>query len=211
MTSSGRILKSNQLENHEIVLLGNPAVAIDRVVAPDRPAAALDEPLLFTASEVEDLCEKARASGAADAATTLRPALDMVADALTSFAHDHEIATTQAHRGNADAVLETATAVARWVLGREMSEPNALLDVVQRALNEPLAARTCTLCVHPEMVPLLYEIAPDSVEVAADHTLELGEFRVEHDGPEVAFRFDTTLERVKSALSADTSAGEGSP
>ena len=36
----------------------------------------------------------------------------------------------------------------------------------------------------------------------ADQTLELGEFRVEHDGPEVAFRFETTLERAKSVLAS---------
>lgn len=204
MTSNGRILKSNQLDNHEIVLLSKQG-SHDPTgvrVGPPSPADPVEEALLFTASEVEDLCEKARASGAADAVLALEPALADVATALGAFAHEREVALGQAQQGAVESVIDTAMSVARWVLGRELSEPSALLELVARALNEPLSARVCKLRVHPDLVAMLYEIAPDRVELLADQSLELGEFRVEHDGPEVALRFDTTLGRATEALMA---------
>lgn len=199
MTSNGRILKSNQLENHEIVLLG-------RAPAPEPNNAMTDgeveEALLFTASEVEDLCEKARASGAADAAATLGPAIEQMASAMATFVHDHEIATAREQQLHSHAVIDTAASIARWVLGRELSEPNALLDVIARAMNEPVGSRPCKIRVHGDLVPLLYDITPPGVELLTDQALELGEFRIEHEGPEIALRFETTLARAKDALQA---------
>lgn len=202
MTSNGRILKSHQLSNHEIVLLGQPGEP--RVLATPISSAALHNPveeaLLFTASEVEDLCDKARASGAADAAATLEPALNNVADALETFSHDQVVATEAGDRAQANSLVETALDVARWVLGRELADPSAILDLVTRALDEPLSSTSCKLYVHPELVPMLYEVAPEPVEIVADQSLDVGEFRVERDGPEVALRLDTALDRARSAL-----------
>ncbi len=205
MTSNGRILKSHQLSNHEIVLLGQPG-------EPARPRTAssavsdkpVEEALLFTAPEVEDLCEKARASGAADAAATLEPALNRVALALEIFTHGHTEATAESDQIQADSIISTAMHVARWVLGRELSDPAAILDLVTRALDEPVTSTPCKLRVHPELVPMLYEIAPNGVDVVADRALDMGEFRVERDGPEVALRLDTALERARDALTEGT-------
>ncbi len=204
MTSNGRILKSHQLASHEIVLLGQPgereaASTPHSSAAPENP---VEEALLFTASEVEDLCEKARASGAADAAVTLEPALQRVAVALEGFSHAQSEVSSEGDRAQADAVVATAMEVARWVLGRELSDPTAVLDLVTRALDAPSTSITCRLHVHPELVPMLYGIAPETLEVVADRSLEMGEFRVEREGPEVALRLDTALDRARTALSA---------
>lgn len=206
MTSNGRILKSHQLSNHEIVLLGQPGESNRR-----RPASSaasdnpVEEALLFTASEVEDLCEKARASGAADAAATLEPALNRVAVALEVFTHGHVEASAEHDKVQAESIISTAMHVARWVLGRELSDPAAVLELVSRALDGPVTSSPCKLRVHPELVPMLYEIAPEGVDVIADRLLEMGEFRVERDGPEVALRLDTALERARAALTAGKS------
>lgn len=202
MTNNGRILKSNQLESHEIVVLGRTTAPQTgaRDAAVDRPHDQVEEALLFTATEVEDLCAKARASGAADASIALEPALQQLISTMSSFAHDHEVALQQASDGSSRAVVDTAISVARWVLGRELSEPSALLELVARALNEPLTSRPCKLRVHPDLISLIYEEAPETVELLPDGTLELGEFRVVSDGPEVAFHFDTLFERAGAAL-----------
>ncbi len=204
MTSNGRILKSHQLSSHEIVLLGQPGDR-NHSATPHSSAASenpVEEALLFTASEVEDLCEKARASGAADAAVTLEPALQRVAVALEEFAHAQTEVSAEGDRAEADAVVATAMEVARWVIGRELSDPTAVLDLVTRALDAPATSVVCRLHVHPELVPLLYGVAPETLEVVADHSLEMGEFRVEREGPEVALRLDTALDRARSALTA---------
>lgn len=200
MTNSGRILKSNQLENHEIVLLGSAAAPVAPTTTGPSPEDPVEEALLFTASEVEDLCEKARASGAADAAASLGPAIERLVGTLGQFAHDEELAAARLQQDHAKAVVDTAATIARWVLGRELREPNALLEVVSRALNEPVGASPCRLRIHPDLVALLYEIAPESVELQPDHELEIGEFRVERDGPEVALQFDATLDRATELL-----------
>ncbi len=202
MTSNGRILKSHQLSNHEIVLLGQPGEPPTSLapISSATPHNPVEEALLFTASEVEDLCEKARASGAADAAATLEPALKNVADALETFSHGQAAASAAGDRAQADSVVETALDVARWVLGRELTDPSALLDLVTRALDEPVSSASCKLYVHPELVPMLYEVAPEPVEIVADRSLDVGEFRVERDGPDVALRLDTALDRARYAL-----------
>lgn len=208
MTNSGRILKSNQLENHEIVVIGNGSSNPATSSTGQDPLAPVEEALLFTASEVEDLCAKARASGAADAAVTLEPAIGQLVSAMTSFAHDREIALQHASEGSARAVVDTAISITRWVLGRELSEPNALLELVSRALDEPLTTRPCVLHVHPELISLIYDASPDNVELVPDQTLELGEFRVVSDGPEVALDFETTFARAGEVLGAKATASE---
>jgi len=203
MTNNGRILKSHQLANHEIVLLGRPGEGASPQTRTSSGVSEtpVEDALLFTASEVEDLCEKARASGAADAAASLEPALGRVALALEEFSHDAAAATHETNREHSHAIIDSAMHVARWVVGRELSDPAAVLDLVAHALDEPISAIRCKLSVHAELVPLLYDLAPDSVEVVADYALEIGEFRVERDGPEVALRLDTALERARTALS----------
>lgn len=202
--SNGRVLKSHELQGHDIVLVNERAES-SASIRRDSAASFVTPPseeeiLLFTAEEVEDLCEKARASGAAQAAATLEPALVQVAQAMETFAHDQSEAMHWVRGATAQAIVDMSTTVTRWVLGRELSDPTALLELVSRALADRSSTVESTLRVHPDLVPLVFEVAPDNLHIVGDAKLEHGEFRVESDGPHVAFRFDTALDRAQLAL-----------
>lgn len=203
--SSGRVLKSNQLDDHEIVVLHDQqeSSSVDEpksAVPVTAPTTEVDEALLFTASEVEDLCAKARASGAADAAASLEPALAQVAAAMETFVHQQHAAQDESRRAQTREIVDTSMSVAKWVLGRELGDPAVLLELVDRALGDRSSDATSTVRVHPDLVPLLFEIAPDHLDVRGDRGLQLGEFLVDSGGPDIAFRFDTALDRASAAL-----------
>lgn len=202
MMSSGRVLKSSETAGHDIVTLPhrdpNGGAATRNSI--DANPAMVDDALLFTAAEVEDLCEKARGSGAADAGTVLEPALHRIAAALEEFgARDLDVAST-AQRSDAGMIVETALTVARWILGRELADPQALADLVENAMDQPLTSAPSTLFVHPDLAVVLGEIAPANVEVVADKGIAIGEFRSTSSGPDVSFRFDVALGRAQNAL-----------
>lgn len=208
MMSSGRVLKSHEVQGHDIVSLRDNGQEPSEATTGRNISVAeetVDEALLFTASEVEDLCEKSRIQGASDAGSVLEPALHQIADALEEFmSRDAELAAI-AQRSDADAIITIGIDVAKWILGRELSEPHAVLALVERALDQSLTSSASTLIVHPDLATVLGEIAPATVEVLADRDVEIGEFRSRSAGPEISFRFDVALGRAHDALISEDS------
>ena len=213
MKSKRRVLKSHEVGDHDVVSLhdhptgagsatnrssqGGRAAVVDRS---DGVEIVVEEALLFTTSEVEDLCEKARASGAADAAAVLEPSLHKIAEALEVFTMCDTDAAAAAHRTDAETIVSTAIDVARWILRRELSDPKAVLDLVELATEASTTGALSTIRVHPDLATVLSEISPETVEVLADRTLDVGEFRSKSDGPDISLRFDVALNRAHDML-----------
>ena len=211
MMSKRRVVKSHEVDDHDVVALRDHPTANGStseynrqggqpVVAGSDGVEMVEEALLFTASEVEDLCEKARASGAADAAAVLEPSLHKIAESLEVFTMCDTEAAAAAHRVDAETIASTAIDVARWILRRELNDPKAVLDLVEHATEASTSAAVSTIRVHPDLATVLSEISPDTVEVLADRTLDVGEFRSESDGPEISLRFDIALNRAHEML-----------
>lgn len=195
MSNQIRILKADDVARHAVVTLPRPeAPAAPRLDPAPRIAAGSDE------SEVDVLVERARAEGAADAARLLEPSLRQLAGALSGLAEESAAARYAALRADSDAIVDTALLVCRWILDRELSEPDAVLDLAQRALAETGQSVATRLRVHPDLAAVLEAIAPDDLAVVADASLARGEFVTETAGPDVAFRFEQAIERAREAL-----------
>jgi len=109
-------------------------------------------------------------------------------------------AAAAAHRTDAETIASTAIDIARWILRRELKDPKAVLDLVQLATEASTTAAVSTIRVHPDLATVLSEISPETVEVLADRTLDVGEFRSESDGPDISLRFDIALNRAHEML-----------
>lgn len=212
MRSKRRVLKSHEVDDHDVVSLHDHPTGAGSVtnrsshggraadVNGSDGVEVIEEPLLFTASEVEDLCEKARASGTADGAAVLEPSLHKIAEALEVFTMCDTDAAAAAHRTDSETIASTAIDVARWILRRELNDPKAVLDLVQLATEASTSAAVSTIRVHPDLATVLSEISPESIEVLADRTLDVGEFRSESNGPDISLRFDIALNRAHDML-----------
>ena len=215
MRSKRRVLKSHEVDDHDVVALrhhptgystipprspGDGQAGFDADYEGSNDVEIVEEALLFTASEVEDLCEKARTSGAADAAAVLEPSLHKIAESLEVFTMCDTDAAAIAHRADAETIASTAIEVARWILRRELNDPKAVLDLVEHATEASTTGTVSTIRVHPDLATVLAEISPETVEVLADRTLDVGEFRSQSDGPEISLRFDVALNRAHEVL-----------
>ncbi len=195
MSNQIRILKADDVARHAIVTL-------PRAEAPDGPR--VDPPPRIDAGsrdpDVEVLVERARAEGAADAARVLEPSLRQLAAALSGLAEESAAARYAALRADSDVIVDTALQVCRWILDRELSQPDAVMELAQRALAETGQTVATRLRVHPDLAVALEASAPDAITVVADGSLAPGEFVTETAGPDVAFRFEHAIERARDEL-----------
>lgn len=199
MTTSNhiRILKADDVAHHAIVTLPRPTTAGHRT-GPE-PTPSRDD----RDGELEILVEEARAQGAADAASTLEPALRQLASSLSGLSQQQVEARSAAMRSDSEAIIETALAVTHWILDRELRHADAILELAQRALAGVGDPEPTRLRVHPHLVDAVRELAPEDVVVTADADLALGEFVAETAGPDVALRYDRALHEARQVLQSE--------
>jgi flagellar biosynthesis/type III secretory pathway protein FliH len=193
-TSSRRVLKSGDVDDAQIVALAAAALETpEQVPVPT-------EPLLFTASETEALCETARQAGAADAAAEIESLLQRMTERLEQLTAAEQEQETRGHAADAETIADTALSVCRWVLGHELRHPKQILDLVDAALTSEEVTGESQLRLHPDSVEDVAAIAPANLTVVADPNLPRGEFLIRTDGPDIALRFELALERARAAL-----------
>lgn len=193
-TSSRRVLKSADVDDAQIVALAAAALETPEAV----PAPA--EPLLFTASETEALCETARQAGAADAVAEVESLLQRMTERLEQLTAAEQQREVSGHTADAEAIADTALSICRWVLGHELQHPKQILDLVDAALTSAEVTGDSQLRLHPDAVDDVARIAPANLTVVADSTLPRGEFMLRTNGPDIALRFELALERARTAL-----------
>lgn len=201
MTTSNhiRILKADDVAHHAVVTLPRPNADVGHpgVTTHPRPVAVEPE------ADLTVVIEQARAQGAADAARELEPSLRQLAGALSSLSEQSAAAQAAALRADSESIIETALAVANWILDRELGDPEAVLDLARRALADAGDPKPVRLRVHPHLVDALTELAPEATTIVGDGGLAPGEFVTETAGPDIAFRFERALDRARRALHDD--------
>ncbi len=191
MTSSRRILKSGDV----------PAAAVVEV-EPTQPEVP-QEPLLFTASETESLCETARQSGMNDAIASLGPAIESIAASLRDLADRTPESRALAFRADSAALVDGAINIAEWVLGQELQQPEVVAQLVEQAVAEHDERGPQRIRVAPELADALTALLPYDVGIVADRNLSDGAFIVQTDGPDIGLHVSTALDRARAALLDD--------
>jgi flagellar biosynthesis/type III secretory pathway protein FliH len=188
MTSSRRILKSADV----------PTAAVIDVEPPKQDLP--EEPLLFTASETEALCETARQSGAEEALAGLAPTLESIAASLRDLADRTPESRALAFRADSAALIETSISIAEWVVGQELQSPDVVAALVDQALAEHDTSGAQRIRVAPDVADALEDLLPDDVDVVADRNMSNGAFLVQTDGPDIGLQVDAALDRARAAL-----------
>lgn len=110
-----------------------------------------------------------------------------------------------------DAVIATALHIAEAVIGREVTDHGAVVEVIQRALAESSSDLDGDVVIHlhPEDVGCAAEAIDaglirglDAVEVVPDPTVDRGGCLVDAGSLHVDARLGATLDRVRAALGA---------
>ncbi len=201
--SSSRVLKAADGATEHVMLLERTPVDLTPVAPTDVAHDLGDQPVSFSAEEVDRLCEEARLAGAADAAEVLEPALHRIADGLETLNERGVEALALALHADSERVAKTALDVARWILGRELNDELEVLSLATRALSENGGHQATRIRVSPDLADALAAIAPADVDVAPDGSLEPGEFTAETEGPDVSFRYTAAFDRALDALTTE--------
>ena len=185
MTTSNhiRILKAGDVAHHAVVTLPRPT-----------PNPTDDD------GGPEIIVEPTGPEPVAPTTSTLEPALRRLADGLSGLALTEADVRSAAMRSDAEEIVDTALAVARWILHRELEDPATVLDLARRALAGVGDPRAVKLRVHPDLIDPVSELAPEDLALVADDGVAPGEFVVETDGPDVSLRFDRALDEARRAL-----------
>lgn len=187
MTSSRRVLKSGDVAAAAVI-------DIDPI-----QATPPTEPLLFTATETEALCETARQSGADEAMAGIGQILESISTTLEALTAQSPERQAHALRADSAVLVDTAVAIAEWVLGRELREPAAVADLVDQALVEHDVPQAQRIRVAPDLAEELGALLP-GVDVVGDSDVAIGSFLIQTDGPDIGLQVGAALERARSAL-----------
>lgn len=187
MTSNRRVLKSGDVTAAAVI-------EVDPV-----HSKTPDEPLLFTASETEALCETARQSGADEAMAGLGSVLESISTTLEALAAQSVERQALALRADSAVLVDNAIAIATWVLGRELRDPASVADLVEQALVENDRPQAQRIRVAPDLADELGALLPD-VAVISDTDVAIGSFLIETDGPDIGLQLESALERARTAL-----------
>jgi len=150
--------------------------------------------------------QEGKLAGYKEAQRELASAVAMLRDAAQGF--DREQAKLY---GKMDEYLVTLSlAVARKILAREMENPQALNDLLRRALSQTPGGGACRVRMHPEDLRLLEsargklaesgEILPEEIVLSPDSQIGRGGCIVDSPSGLVDARMETQLAQIGQAL-----------
>lgn len=208
--------------------LADHAAGVDGTVADaarlwrSRHREAIDRDLAATRAEQEKVIadeaylrgvSDGRAAAEQDGLALLRELRNQLDTAVA--ATDKEVAAQlqlQSHD-----IIASALVIARWALGRELSQtPEALLDVVSDALRESGGMEGSRVYVHPELGMAASRWASkfgvERPEIFEDTSLDPGSVTIRSGtGGVGSVSITSILDRAVTALDADPSLAHGSP
>ncbi|MGI9607342.1 MAG: FliH/SctL family protein [Acidimicrobiales bacterium] len=154
-------------------------------------------------AEVEQRCADAHARGLAEGSDQLRDALETTRGSLDQLLEARPDALVAAMRADTRDVVDAAIALARWVLAKELADPDTLWEMVQRALLHAESPTPLRIQVQPDVASVLRDLVGPDITVVADGNLTSGEFVCRTDGPTISFRVEEALALASTALEGD--------
>jgi flagellar assembly protein FliH len=136
------------------------------------------------------------ATGRADAAEQIAPALHTAAEVLSSM---RALEASHADRVEGQAVELSVQIAEKVVAGAVEVSPERLLDVVRGALRTIVERERVTVLVHPDDVALLREAMPD-LDVYEERRVTRGGALLRTSYGEIDAQLETKLSRAREAV-----------
>jgi len=156
--------------------------------------------------------EAAYQAGLQDGRASGTGAIPSMVAALDQAAAQVASATRARHADDVGALLDVATELAQWLVGRELAQdPTAVVSLLDQLIADFPSADAFVVRVTPELVPVVEAewAARAGATVVADPTLAAGEVELATPVTTASLRFASALATARQLLAADHTAGDG--
>jgi flagellar biosynthesis/type III secretory pathway protein FliH len=167
-----------------------------------------------TAQQHREEVESAYAAGLRDGQEGALSALPKLLASLNDAVAELKTAWAQQQRADRQAIIDAASELAQWMVGRELTnDPSLAVAQIDDAVASVISDEPVTVYVAPELVDVIEaEWHPTrAASVVGDPTLLRGELRVAAGVSNADLRWAVALERAREALDlvADASLDAG--